>query len=101
VEPLGSQGLPALYPTLIPEHWGGLYFESAAFVIACCLGMLSESFNLRNEVAIYSVTKIVAGVVAGGCYLAMLGKSFNLQAAVSGALVIAAIWSGKRLRSTP
>merc|ERR1719160_1531986 len=32
-----------------------------------------------KEVAIYSVTQILAGISAGGCYLAMFGESFNLQ----------------------
>merc|ERR550514_806999 len=45
---------------------------------------VSVTLGLANkmewkEVAIYSVTQIVAGICAGLCYLAMFGESFNLQ----------------------
>jgi len=54
----------------------GANFNPAVSVALGCANKLPW-----NEVAIYSVTQIAGGVVAGGLYLAMFGKSFNLAPA--------------------
>jgi len=73
--------------------WGGVYIACVLSVMIYALGKSSGgNFNPAvsvtlglagkmewNEVAIYCVTQIVAGIVAGLCYLAMFGSSFNLQ----------------------
>jgi len=73
--------------------WGGVSIACVLTVMIYALGKSSgANFNPAvsvalgitkkldwSDVAIYSVTQIVAGICAGGCYLAMFGKSFNLQ----------------------
>jgi len=73
--------------------WGGVSIACVLTVMIYALGKSSgANFNPAvslalglagklewPEVAIYSVTQIVAGIAAGGCYLAMFGSSFNLQ----------------------
>jgi len=73
--------------------WGGVSIACVLTVMIYALGKSSGgNFNPAvsvalglcnkmewNEVAIYCVTQIVAGIVAGLCYLAMFGSSFNLQ----------------------
>jgi len=73
--------------------WGGVSIACVLTVMIYALGKSSgANFNPAvsvalgitkklewSDVAIYSVTQIIAGICAGGCYLAMFGKSFNLQ----------------------
>jgi len=73
--------------------WGGVSIACVLTVMIYALGKSSgANFNPAvsvalgiagklepKEVAIYSVTQIVAGIVAGFCYLGMFGESFNLQ----------------------
>jgi len=73
--------------------WGGVSIACVLTVMIYALGKSSGanfnpavSFALGlagklpwNDVAIYAVVQIVAGIAAGGCYLAMFGESFNLQ----------------------
>jgi len=72
--------------------WGGVSIACVLTVMIYALGKssganfnpaVSVALGLTNklewkEVAIYSVTQIVAGIFAGLCYLAMFGASFNL-----------------------
>jgi len=72
--------------------WGGVSIACVLTVMIYALGKSSgANFNPAvsvalgitkklewSDVAIYSVTQIVAGICAGICYLAMFGKSFNL-----------------------
>merc|ERR1719217_328638 len=72
--------------------WAGVSIASVLTVMIYALGNSSGAhFNPAvsvalgitkkmewGEVAIYSVTQIVAGICAGVCYLGMFGKSFNL-----------------------
>ena len=44
-----------------------------------------------SDVAIYSVTQIVAGICAGICYLGMFGKFFNLAPTTSHTMIQAGI----------
>jgi len=73
--------------------WGGVSIACVLTVMIYALGKSSGgNFNPAvsvalgiakkmewTEVAIYSVTQIVAGILAGLCYLGMFGESFNLQ----------------------
>jgi len=73
--------------------WGGVSIACVLTVMIYALGKssggnfnpaVSVTLGLCNkmewsEVAIYCVTQIAAGIVAGLCYLAMFGSSFNLQ----------------------
>jgi len=73
--------------------WGGVSIACVLTVMIYALGKssggnfnpaVSVSLGLAGkmewaEVAIYSVTQIVAGICAGLCYFAMFGASFNLQ----------------------
>jgi aquaporin Z len=73
--------------------WGGVSIACVLTVMIYALGKSSgANFNPAvsvalgitkklewSDVAIYSVTQIVAGICAGVCYLGMFGKSFNLQ----------------------
>jgi len=72
--------------------WGGVSIACVLTVMIYALGKSSgANFNPAvsvalgitkklewSDVAIYSVTQIVAGICAGVCYLGMFGKSFNL-----------------------
>jgi len=72
--------------------WGGVSIACVLTVMIYALGSSSgANFNPAvsvalgitkklewSDVAIYSVTQIVAGICAGVCYLGMFGKSFNL-----------------------
>jgi len=72
--------------------WGGVSIACVLTVMIYALGKssggnfnpaVSVSLGLAGkmewaEVAIYSVTQIVAGICAGLCYFAMFGDSFNL-----------------------
>jgi len=73
--------------------WGGVSIACVLTVMIYALGKSSGgNFNPAvsvalgiakkmewSEVAIYSVTQIVAGIFGGLCYLGMFGESFNLQ----------------------
>jgi len=73
--------------------WGGISIACVLTVSIYALGKSSGgNFNPAvsvalgmtkampwNEVAIYCVTQIVAGIVAGFCYLGTFGESFNLE----------------------
>jgi len=73
--------------------WGGVSIACVLTVMIYALGKSSgANFNPAvsvalgiagklpwNEVVIYSITQIVAGICAGGAYLGMFGESFNLQ----------------------
>jgi len=72
--------------------WGGVSIACVLTVMIYALGKssganfnpaVSVALGLTNkldwsEVAIYSVTQIVAGILAGFCYASMFGDSFNL-----------------------
>jgi aquaporin Z len=73
--------------------WGGVSIACVLTVMIYALGKssggnfnpaVSVALGIANkmewsEVAIYSVTQIVAGILAGLCYLGTFGESFNLQ----------------------
>jgi len=73
--------------------WGGVSIACVLTVMIYALGKSSgANFNPAvslalgiagklewNDVALYAITQIVAGICAGGCYLATFGESFNLQ----------------------
>jgi len=73
--------------------WGGVSIACVLTVMIYALGKSSGgNFNPAvsvalgltkkldwDQVAIYSVTQIAAGILAGFCYLGMFGESFNLQ----------------------
>jgi len=72
--------------------WGGVSIACVLTVMIYALGKssggnfnpaVSVALGITNkmewsEVAIYSITQIAAGIVAGTCYLLMFGASFNL-----------------------
>jgi aquaporin Z len=73
--------------------WGGVSIACVLTVMIYALGKssggnfnpaVSVALGIANkmewsEVAIYSVTQIVAGILAGLCYLGTFGESFNLE----------------------
>jgi len=75
--------------------WGGVSIACVLMVMIYALGKSSgANFNPAvslalginknlpwDQVAIYAVTQIVAGIAGGGCYLGMFGHSFNLAPA--------------------
>jgi len=85
--------------------WGAISIACVLMVMIYALGKSSgANFNPAvsvalgiakklewSDVAIYSVTQIIAGVVAGGAYVAMFGKSFQLQPAKGHTMIQAGI----------